>query len=603
MSLQFSVAVFSKSEINNHQSLINNKKYTMRKHIHKIIILLISFQVGTIWAQEREGDTIKTDVIQVVKPYTPTISDAFKVKEIPNLEDDVTTTKKDIQYNIFSFPVASTFTPAKGKAATVDKEKPAKFYDNYASLGFGNYATILGEAYLNYNLSKTDKVGGSFTHHSSQGGVKDVLLDDYFYDTNVNVNFSRKERDISWQVEGGFKHQIFNWYGLPQPYYNETSPETRLNVSHTYYGGNLGGDISFNDSYFKSANVMFRHFGDDYGSGENRFSADITADVPIANSEISTKVMFDFLGGSFDRYYNVNADNKYGNFFVGLAPTYRLKIDDLTMDLGLSLYYLNDTQASESTFYVFPNITGSYRVVNDVLIAFGGLNGGLIQNSYENFAQENTFVSATLLITPTEQYNVFVGLRGKVSNNMSYSVQGAFIAENNKALYKHNEIEFVNPEESYQFGNSFSVVYDNVSTFNIGGEISVDVNRNFKLGVKADFFAYSTDFESEAWNLPSITGTLMMDYQIDENWFAGASLFYVGERKDQIYENTVPLTYGSTTLDGYIDINANVGYHINDKFTVFAKANNIASQNYQRWLNYPVQGIQVLGGATYKFDF
>jgi outer membrane cobalamin receptor len=163
---------------------------------------------------------------------------------------------------------------------------------------------------------------------------------------------------------------------------------------------------------------------------------------------------------------------------------------------------------------------------------------------------------------------------------------------------------FVNPEESYQFGNSFSVVYDNVSTFNIGGEISVDVNRNFKLGLKADFFAYSTDFESEAWNLPSFTSTLMMDYQIDEHWFAGASFFYVGERKDQIYETTTPtLTYGSTTLDGYFDVNAHVGYHINDKFSVFAKANNIANQDYQRWLNYPVQGIQVLGGATYKFDF
>ncbi|GGG54631.1 TonB-dependent receptor [Bizionia arctica] len=577
----------------------------MRKHIHKIIILLISFQVGNISAQERDSDTLKTDVIQVVKPYAPTISDAFKVKELPNLDDDVTTTKKTIEYNIFSFPVASTFTPAKGKAAVVDKEKPVKLYDNYASLGLGNYGTILGEAYLNYALSKTDKVGGYFSHHSSQGGIDDVLLDDYFYNTNLNVNFSRKERDMSWQVEGGFKHQVFNWYGLPQPYYNETSPEAQLGVSHTYYGGNLGGEISFNDSYFKTANVMFRHFGDNYGSGENRFSADISADIPIADLDFSAKLMIDYLGGSFERFYNLDAENKYGNFNIGFAPTYRFIKDDLTLDLGVSLYYLNDTESSESKFYVYPNITASYRVVDEVLIAFGGIKGGLIQNSYENFTQENMFVSPTLLITPTDQqYNAYVGLKGKVSSNVSYSVQAAYLAESNKALYKHNEIEFVNPDESYQYGNSFSVVYDDVSTFNFGGELSVDVNRNLKLGLKADFFAYSTDNESEAWNLPSITGSLLMDYQIDEHWFAGASLFYVGERKDQVYETTFPLvTYGSTTLDGYFDANAHVGYHINDKFSVFAKVNNIASQNYQRWLNYPVQGIQFLAGATYKFDF
>jgi hypothetical protein len=44
--------------------------------------------------------------------------------------------KKLIQYNIFSFPVASTFTPAKGKAAGVDKIEKEKLYNNYATLGF-----------------------------------------------------------------------------------------------------------------------------------------------------------------------------------------------------------------------------------------------------------------------------------------------------------------------------------------------------------------------------------------------------------------------------------------------------------------------------------
>ncbi|MFL0352251.1 TonB-dependent receptor [Xanthomarina sp. GH4-25] len=577
----------------------------MRKHIHKISILLITLSVSISWSQERDNDTIKTDVINVVKPYTPTISDAFKVKESPTIDDDETTTKKEVEYNIFSFPVASTFTPAKGKAAVVDKEKPMELFDNYASLGFGSYTTVLGDVYLNHSLSKTDNIGGSVRHHSSQGGIDDVLLDDYFYDTKLNVNFSRKERDLSWNVEGGFKHQIFNWYGLPQPYYDVTSPETQLGVSHTFYGGNLGGDIAFQDTYIKSASVMFRHFGDDQGSGENRFSADVAADIPIADIEISTKVMFDYLGGSFDRYYNVDAENKYGNFNIGLAPTYRLVQDDLTLDLGVSLFYLNDTEASESKFYIYPNIAASYRVVDEVLIAYGGIKGGLIQNTYENFAEENKFVSPTLLVAPTDQqYHAYVGLKGKVSNNVSYNIKGAYFAESDKALFRHNEIQFISPDENYQFGNSFSVVYDDVSTFNVGGEISVDISRNFKLGLNADFFAYSTDNESEAWNLPSITGSLFMDYQIDSHWYAGASLFYVGERKDRVYETTFPVvSFGATTLDSYFDANTHVGYHINDRFSVFVKANNIANQNYQRWLNYPVQSIQILAGATYKFDF
>ena len=57
------------------------------------------------------------------------------------------------------------------------------------------------------------------------------------------------------------------------------------------------------------------------------------------------------------------------------------------------------------------------------------------------------------------------------------------------------------------------------------------------------------------------------------------------------------------TLDSYFDLNAHVGYKLNDQLSFFAKANNIFNQDYDRWLNFPVQGIQLLAGATYQFDF
>lgn len=95
-------------------------------------------------AQNREqtNDTINTEVVNVVKPYTPKISDAFKVKEIPSIDDEETTHKKEIKYNIFSIPVASTFTPSKGKAVDADKGKKAKLYDNYVSGGVGTYTSF-----------------------------------------------------------------------------------------------------------------------------------------------------------------------------------------------------------------------------------------------------------------------------------------------------------------------------------------------------------------------------------------------------------------------------------------------------------------------------
>ncbi|MBJ6369304.1 TonB-dependent receptor [Snuella sedimenti] len=574
----------------------------MRKHIKNILIGVFTFTVGMSFSQDRRKDTITTGVINVVKPYTPSISDAFKVKETPTLDDDATETKKEIKYNIFSFPVASTFTPAKGKAAVIEKEKPAKLYDNYATLGVGSYTSILGEVYLNNAISRTESVGGYVSHHSSQGDIEDVMFDDDFSNSKLNVNYTSRLRDMSWTAEAGFQYQTYNWYGVAKSQIDDATA-ANIDVGHAFYNAYVGGDLAFEDTYINSGNMLFRRFGDNQGSGENRLKIKAVVDVPINREEVSTEIIFDYLGGSFDRYYNLDEELKYGNFQVGIAPSFQLKQDDLTVNLGVSLFYLNDIEAKESKFYIYPNVTASYRLVNDVLIAYGGIEGGLIQNSYYSFANENSFVSPTLFIMPTDQlYNAYVGLKGKVSSNMSYNISGRYLADRSKALFRNNEI--TNTSQDYSYSNSFGIVYDDVDTFSLAGELNFDINRNFTLAIKAAYYTYNADTETEAWNLPDMEGSLFLDYQIDTHWFTGANIFYVGKRKDQFYLNDGTITSPFTvSLDSYFDANAHVGYHINEQFSVFAKANNIANNNYQRWQNFPVQSIQFLAGATYKFDF
>ncbi|MCD2260087.1 porin family protein [Psychroserpens luteolus] len=572
----------------------------MQNKFKYIVLVILALSVTRTFAQEREKDTIDTDVVNVVKPYTPKISDAFKIKETPSLNDSTTTKKKEIKYNIFSIPVASTFTPAKGKAANVDKEKPVKLFDNYASLGVGTYTTILGEVYLNHALSNSERVGGYFSHHSSAGEIDGVNFDNNFSETALNAHYSQKLNDYSWKVEGGFQLQTFNWYGVP----DQSIPT--FDVDHSFYTANFGGNINFEDAIINRGSVLYRRFGDNQDSGENRFVLKSEFDVPINDEVINTEVTIDYIGGSFDRaYFNTNELN-YSNVNFGLAPSYQIIQDDLTVNLGVNLVYLNDTEASDGKFFIYPNFTASYRLVDELLIAYGGIEGGLIQNSYYDFAQDNPFVSPTLFIIPTDQaYNVSLGLKGRLSNSVSYDISGHYLADNNRALFKANPDAGVD-RENYQYGNSFGITYDDVTTFSVAGALNIDVNRNFKLGLKAEYFAYDTDNEAEPWNLPDIKASAFLDYQINRHWFAGANLFFIGERKDEFITGVGTLTLPireTITLDSYFDLNAHLGYRINDQLSAFAKANNIANQDYNRWLNYPVQGIQFLAGATYQFDF
>ena len=571
----------------------------------KNILLGISFLiVTTAFSQEKTKDSIDTEVVNVVKPYTPKISDAFKIKEIPSVNDETTTNKKVVKYNIFSIPVASTFTPSKGRAANVDKAKKENLYDNFLTFGAGTYTTLLGEIYLNHAINRTESVGGYVSYHSSQGGIDNVILDDKFSNTKINVNYTKKLRDYSWNVDAGYQHQVYNWYGVPMPFFDENNV-SGIDPQHKFFKFEFGGEIEFDDMLFNEGRIRFRRFADDYDSGENRFFGSANFDIPLNDEVLNGTVKLDYLGGNFDQSYFGPDEVKYGNFTVGLIPSYQIKQDDLTVNLGVSAYYLNDTEAGKNKFFIYPKVTASYRVASDVLIAYGGIEGDLIQNTYFNFASQNQFVSPTLFIIPTDQqYDAYVGLKGKLSNNMSYNIRGNYQAANNQALFKSNPV-LIGAMENYQNGNSFGVVYDDVSTFSVFGEINVDVNRNFNLGLKAEYFNYSTDEQAEAWNLPDFQASLFMDFQIDEHWFAGANLYYVGERMDQlvILDPFLPGSSTSFVLDSYFDANAHIGYRINDRWTAYAKANNIANQDYNRWLNTPVQGIQFLAGATYKFDF
>jgi hypothetical protein len=569
-----------------------------------VIFFNLFLFIQPMFAQERSKDSLQDQVVNVVKPYSPTVSDAFKIREVPQLNDSNTTRKKNVKYNIFSIPVASTFTPAKGKAAAIEKQKRPKLFDNYASLGLGTFQTFLAELYLSHDLSNNQSIGAYIGHHTSLGDIEGVLLDNDFSNTEVTLDFTQKERDFSWKIDAGYELSMYNWYGLPDMIYS-IEDIAAIDPGHTFNAAMIGGALDFDDMVFKSVDIGFRRFSDSYNSGENLFDVHFKFDLPIQDNELQNSIDFTYLGGNFDRSFNVDQALNYSFINLGLGSSYVLQEEDLTVNLGVKLVYLGDLENSDNNFYIYPNIEASYRLVSDVVIGYGGVTGDLIQNSYYDFADRNPFVSPTLFIAPTDQrYNVFLGVKGKLSSQVGYNIKGGYTSEDNKALFLLNPAVTV-AEENYQFGNSFGVIYDDVSTISIEGELNVDFSRNFTLGIKGAYFNYNTKEQAEAWNLPDFTASLFLDYQITEQWFAGASAFFVGQRKDllQISGSFIEIPDETIVLDSFLDINAHLGYRINSQFSMFAKVNNIANQGYEQWANFPVQTIQFIAGATYQFDF
>jgi len=522
--------------------------------------------------------------------------------------------KKKIAYSIFSVPVASTFTPAKGKAARVEKTPPPTLYNSYASVGLGNFNNALVDFYTSRAFNRAeDLLDFGLSHHSSRGNIDSTPLDTDFYDTKFDVSYAKKDRDMDWGASIGLQHQLYNWYGIERGAFTEPQVEA-IDERQNYFNAQAKAHLNLEDSFFKSGKILVRRFWDAVESAENRVVLAPSIELPITEELVTINTTLDYVGGNFKNASLNNTENSpeinYGLFQVSVNPSLLVLRDDLTVNLGVNFVYGMDMENSTGNFYIYPAITASYRLLEEKVIAYGGLEGQLEQNSYFNFVNENPYVSPTLNIQPTDrQYEAYAGLKGQLFANVGYNIKGSYTAENRKPLFLLNPQNIARGDEKgYNFGNSFQVFYDDVRTLGIFGELNIDVNRNFTLGLNAEVYNYTTETDNPAWNLPDIKGSLFMDYQISDKWFMGANLFFVGEREDLVataQANTPANLFPSTivTLDSFFDANAHLGYRFNEQLSVFAKASNIANNNYQRWSNFQVQGFQALAGVSYKFDF
>lgn len=575
----------------------------------QILIVLLLLMTTLVFSQDKKKDTIGTEVINVVKPYTPTVSDAFKIKSSPEIDDKEISKKKQIQYSIFSIPVASTFTPAKGKAKVLRVDPSAPVYDNYITAGFGNFSTPRIEIFGHTNSTRYNDFGGFLNYHSSKGGIDEVVLNDDFVDTRLDLFYKQEESDFDWQLNGGVRFQKHNWYGLPEQLSFSQAVIDGLNETQKYTNVYLGGKIDYNDSFFQGGTLELNQFTDDEGSSESHVLIQPKIEFPIASEYINANARLEYISGDFFTNYEGTSTIDYSYFTIGFNPNFEVLRDNLTINLGADILYSSGSaEGEESKIYTYPKVTASYKLIDEVLTLYAGATGGLDQNTYNEFANENPFVSPTLVIKRTdEQYNGFAGFKGKLASNIGYNFRASYKSERDKPLYKLNPSKTEGSEivnKGYEAGNSFQIVYDDIKTLSAFGEVSVDFSSEFKFGGNIEFSSFSTSNEVEAWNLPTLRASAFANYNIDK-WFAGANLFFVGDRKDELTFAIPNMTLPSevVTLGNYVDLNLNGGYKFTDKLTAFIKANNVFSSSYQKYANFKVQGLQVFGGLTYKFDF
>jgi hypothetical protein len=248
--------------------------------------------------------------------------------------------------------------------------------------------------------------------------------------------------------------------------------------------------------------------------------------------------------------------------------------------------------------YVYPAIEIKYSLFNDLFIPYLGLKGGLNQTTFRSLTEQNEFVLSNVqLRNENTTIDFYGGFKGTLSKKMSFNIGASFARIKDKAFFVTDTV--------YSVGNKFNVIYDTLSLTTIEGSLSYQLNEKLKIDAIGRYYSYSLLNNAYAWNMPDWQAIARGSYNLFDKFLINLDLNFEGGRKALVYtmEDDVieeNLQYAKP-LGLIADINLGLEYRYNKRISAFIQLNNVASQRYNRWYNYPVQVFQVLGGITARF--
>lgn len=581
--------------------------------------LLIVF--ATFQATAQQDTTSLQKEVEVVKAYQPNVSDAFKINDIPKIQDEKSE-KPSFDYQINSQPVFSTFEVEPVQAAEMVGEPKPELGQGLLKAGFGNYRTSYGEFFYN-SVGKNSNFGMHFKHLSSNGTLKLVNKDkvDAPHSENVVELFSKHFfRRSTLNTKLFFNRQAHKYYGYPgemlsdsakqslMPYWNDKQVFSKRGLQLQ-----LDNDEDSRADLNYDLNLYYHYLGTKTNQNENliklgtNFRKDFNSFYGLLNASLS------YL--KTDSIFNETADN-YGHkqqILINLSPSILWEGDDASFRAGLNTFTLFDDDA-DARVLITPNIKAEWSPAANIMTLFAGADGRLQQNHYSAIAAENRFVNPYQDIRNTEyQYILTAGIKGKFSPRFNYRFQADYAGIKDEHFFILKNRSLIDDQQTVPdtINNTFDVSYDDLKQLILGAEFYYTASDLVNFHLKGNYYSYNMDSLENPWHKPDIDLTISMILNPEGPLKFNADVFFVGERKalvrNEIYDpliNSVgPLQLEETIypLASYVDLNFGVEYQYSPKLGFFGRVNNFAFQKYENWSGYAQQGFNLLVGASYSF--
>lgn len=537
------------------------------------------FFLSPLMAQER----IERQV-QVIKPYEPSVSDAFKISLLPVITDTVRLLP-DFQYSIFPSPLTSDFKVDPISPARMTSESMAKLYNSHLKLGVGSYVSPFAEFSMNTIRSKEHTAGIWLSHYSShaamnlENGIKTYPA---FSDNEALAYGTKFFRTAALAGDIGVKSNGFHYYGV-QPdsaLFNAFEKEDlRQNFLKFSSGVKL---YSFDtDSSRLNYDIALKvgHFRDRNDLAENALRLKTSLHQFFNNQILGADL-------KIDHFTNTAYQDSF-NTVLSLNPWITKSTSDWHAYAGADLVY--DKLGDTGKAYFYPKASLQFNVVENYLIPYVGIDGGLGINNYSSVAYNNFFIMPGLFVENSNtKMNIYAGMKGNLGSLTSFNLKAGFSTTDNEHFFVNDTTESLQ--------NRFNVIYDNLEKINYYGELATKAFPSLDLLVKGNIYKYSPGSEAKAWHMPNWDMTITANYNLQDKIIVSSDLFMIGKR----YAKSLLTPDLPIELKQIVDLNLGLEYRYTKILSGFIKVHNIGAARYYKWNQYPTRRFSIVAGFSYS---
>jgi hypothetical protein len=550
-------------------------------------------------ALAQQSNDIQGDTLIVVKAYEPTLRKADKLSDYPVIQD-TQKVELDFNYEFVEKQLPVQFQTDTIKAAQIKGEPLVKLYRGYVRMGVGNNTTPLFEVFYNSVRSKKNNFGVHARHFSSNGINK--IKNSDFSQNELDFYGKKMTKKHSYYAGVDVGREHWNYYALGSgsalPFSLGSNDFEATDQTYLRYGFRGLMENLKNDStgFNYEVGAVYRGIRDDYNTTEGNVVLSALFKRKLDNGLVG------FLDVGVDNNgYETKFDSTkidVSNTIVKVQP--RVKAgNDKWHALAGAAFFLESQDKTEFRYNLMAEL--KVNLIEEILIPYAGVKGGVDRNNYYGFTKENPFVESSLtLVNSFQEYNLYGGLRGSFSSRIAFNASLSQSKVENMPFYVNGNVN------DLSFSRGLGVVYDDVDLTTLSGELSYQNKEKIKLFLIGELFDYQTDKQQEAWHKPNYRITLSGQYDLRDKIVAKLDVFAIGQQKANVIRYSVvngDLFSSETvaTLKGIVDVNLGLEYRYTKKVAAFVQFNNIASVKYSRWLNYPTQQFNVLGGLRFSF--